>query len=208
MPVLRQFLIQPQEFEVTSHTPVNINLVIRTSVHYFLLFLSGSLLNRLLACHPVSFRSVSCYLFLVRLAPGMCTCLTHGFFLFGFLLWFLFFLSGSLLVRVPAWHTVSFFSGSCFLFFFSRRACFCWHVYLPQRGCQMDLSLSTFRSPSLSLLFFSPFCFLFLFFFLLLLRVGRYSVSSCLKVLEGESCEKYPDSPPLLRGNFCATGRD
>ena len=75
---------------------------------------------------------------------------------------FLLFLSGSLLVRVLAWHTVSFFSGSCFVFLFSRRACFCWHVYLPQRGCQMDLSLSPVRSLSLSfsfLFFFSLFFF-------------------------------------------------
>lgn len=70
---------------------------------------------------------------------------------------FLLFSSGLLLVRILAWHTVSFFSGSCFVFFFSRRACFCWHVHLPQRGCQMDLSLSPVRSSSLS--------FSFLFFF-------------------------------------------
>jgi len=113
---------------------------------------------------------------------------------------FLLFLSGSLLVRVLAWHTVSFFSGSCFVFFFSRRACFCWHVYLPQQGCQMDLSLSPVWSLSLS---FSFLFFFSLFFFLWC--VGWYSVSSCLNVLEGENCEKYPDSPPLVRGNFCST---
>ena len=64
----------------------------------------------------------------------------------------------------------------------------------------MDLSLSPVRSLSLSL-FFS---FLFFLFCFLLWCVGWYSISSCLKVLEGESCEKYPDSPPLVRGNFCA----
>ena len=67
----------------------------------------------------------------------------------------------------------------------------------------MDLSLSPVGSLSLS------FSFLFFFHcFFFLWCVGWYSVSSCLNVLEGESCEKYPDSPRLVRGNFCATGRD
>ena len=115
---------------------------------------------------------------------------------------FLLFLSGSLLVRVLAWHTVSFFSGSCFVFLFSRRACFCWHVYLPQWGCQMDLSLSPVQCLSLS------FSFLFFFHcFFFLWCVGWYSVSSCLNVLEGESCEKYPDSPLLVKRELLCHGQ-
>ena len=102
---------------------------------------------------------------------------TRFLFPFGFLLFFLLFLSGLLLVRVPAWHTVSFFSGSCLLSFSSCRACFCWHVYLPQRRCQVDLSLSPVRSPSLSS-FLSPFCFCFCFFVFVF-----FSSSACGLVL-------------------------
>ena len=89
-----------------------------------------------------------------------------------------------------------------FVFLFSRRACFCWHVYLPQWGCQMDLSLSPVQCLSLS------FSFLFFFHcFFFLWCVGWYSVSSCLNVLEGESCEKYPDSPLLVKRELLCHGQ-
>ena len=112
------------------------------------------------------------------------------------------------------------------LFFFSRPAC-SWYVYLLDTRFLSFGVLALFSSflvglasadTCICLSEGARWICLFLLFGLLLSPFlsssfflwcgGWYSVSSCLNVLEGESCEKYPDSPSLVRGNFCATGRD
>ena len=128
-------------------------------------------------------------LFLVRLASESSSCLSPGFFLFSSFLLFL-------LRLAPGART-------CLLVFFFLSGV----LLLPLKRL-----LASARVPvgSLFLLFGLSLClsfllllFLFCFFFVTLFLFFSVWVNTLFRLAsEGDSCESYPDSPPLVRGKL------
>ena len=134
-------------------------------------------------------------LFLVRLASESSSCLSPGFFLFSSFLLFL-------LRLAPGART-------CLLVFFFLSGVLLFPLKRLLASARVPVG-SLFLLFSLSLcLFFLLLLFFFFFFFLTLFLFFSVWVNTLFRLAsEGDSCENYPDSPPLVRGNFCAKGRD
>ena len=128
-------------------------------------------------------------LFLVRLASESSSCLPPGFFLFG-----------SFFFSSPA-RSWGGYLPSCLLFLVGRTSASTETSTGLSEGASW-ISISLVRSLSLPFLSSSLVFFLFCFFVTLFLFFSVW-VNALLRLAsEGDSCEKYPDSPPLVRGKL------